>query len=75
MEDLVDQLRLALADSGNPISVRNVLPLINSLIHGTPHQQKVITWKKTHNLHYDKEGKEISDEELGQVGIGYWHLF
>ena len=75
IEDHIITLLLALADSGNPISVGNALPLINSLIHGTPHQQKVILWKKHHLLHYDKEGQEIADEELGQVGVGYWRLF
>ena len=26
-------------------------------------------------LHFDNEGKELEDEELGMVGIGYWRLF
>ena len=75
IEDHIITLLLALADSSNPISVGNALPLINSLINGTSYQQKFILWKKQHLLQYDKEDNEISDEELGQVGVGYWHQF
>ena len=75
IEEHIVTLLMALADSGNPLTVGNALPLINALIQGTPHQTKLINWKKIHLLHYDKEGRELKDEELGMVGPGYWRLF
>ena len=49
------------------------MPLINSLIQGTTHQQKLIAWKKSCSLHYNKDGSLIDDDKLGEVGVSYWH--
>ena len=75
IEPHIITLLIALSDSGNPLTVGNALPLINSLIHGTPYQQKLILWKKQHKLNYDNKGKEMDDNELGTVGVSYWRLF
>ena len=75
IEKHIVTLILALADCGNPLTVGNALPLINSLIQDTPHQQKVIDFKRKHKLNYDKDGIELSDSQLGSVGVGYWRSF
>jgi hypothetical protein len=75
IEDHIVTLLMAMADSGNPITVGNALPLINSLIQGTSHQKKLIAWKRTHLLNFERDGTEKSEEELRMVGPGYWHLF
>ena len=73
IEDHIVTLILALSDTGHPLTVGQCLPLINSLIQGTTHQQKLIAWKKAHSLHIDNNGNEIDEETLGEVGIAYWH--
>jgi hypothetical protein len=75
IEPHIVTLILALADTGNPITVGHALPLINSLINGTQYQLNVIEWKKKHRLDYNKEGEKLSNDELGQVGVGYWRQF
>ena len=75
IEQHIVTLLLALAESGSPLTVGNGLPLINSLIMGTEHQQKVIQYKKKLMLHFDKDGNEKSDEELGSVGAAFWRGF
>ena len=75
IEPHIITLLIALADSGNPLTVGNALPLINSLIQGTPYQQKLINWKKKHKFNFDNKGKEIDDNKLGVVGVSYWRLF
>lgn len=42
IEDHIVTLILALSDTGHPLTVGQCLPLINSLIQGTTHQQKLI---------------------------------
>ena len=44
-------LMLALSDTGNPLTVGQCLPLINSLLQNTSHQKRLIAWKKKHYLH------------------------
>ena len=74
IEPHIVTLLLAMADTGAPLSVGQCLPLINSLIHKTPHQLKLIEWKKKHNMHFNaSDGSIVSDEELGEVGVSYWN--
>lgn len=54
IEDHIVTLMLALSDTGHPLTVGQCLPLINSLIKGTTHQQKLIAWKKSHSLQTNK---------------------
>ena len=75
IEKHIVTLLLALAESGSPLTVGRALPLINSLIHGTEYQQNVIDYKKKLMLHFDKEGKQLKDDELGTVGVAFWRGF
>ena len=74
IEPHIVTLLLAMADTGAPLSVGQCLPLINSLIHKTSHQVKLVEWKKKHNMQFNtNDNSLICDDELGQVGISYWH--
>eukprot|EP00957_Ditylum_brightwellii_P082563 6276549-Ditylum_brightwellii.AAC.1 len=64
-----------MADTGCPLSVGQCFPLMNSLIQKTPHQDKLIAWKKIHKMQYNHDGSIKDDEELEELGVSYWNGF
>ena len=56
IEQHIITLLIAIADSGNPLTVGNALPGINSLIQGTQHRQNLIEWNR--NICYTLTMKE-----------------
>jgi hypothetical protein len=66
-KDIVDLL-IILSKIGSPVSRGNAIRLINEMIDGTIHQQRLKTYKKS-------RGFQQSEKEMGCVTQKYWYRF
>lgn len=64
---------IRVSETGIPLSVAESLLFINSVIHNTVHQKKLIAFKR-HHFSQDYLSSK-TDAELGTVGRNYWGSF
>ena len=69
IEDKIVELVLCMSNIKRSLSVSEGLSLVNELIVDTKLQDRLIDWKLKNNIFYSCK------EELGKVGVGYWHRF
>jgi hypothetical protein len=68
IEDNVVDFLILLAKLGSPISCGQGVYLINDLIRGTIHQERLLLYK-------EKQGIVQPDDKLGKIGHNYWYAF
>ena len=73
VEDKFVAIILALSDIGSPLTVGETMALIQSLIKGTPAQQRLIEFQK--RLKKDDTSSEFSSNCLGKISTKYYYSF
>jgi hypothetical protein len=68
IERNIIDLLIILSKIGSPVPRGNAIRLINEMIDGTIHQERLIQYKKA-------RGYQQSSEEMGRVGQKYWYRF
>jgi hypothetical protein len=67
-EDRIVQFIVQLGKIGSPLSCGQCIHLINDLIDGTVHQERLIQWKVRQNI-------KQSQDNMKRVGVSYWYAF
>jgi hypothetical protein len=67
-EDRIVELIIQLGKIGSPISCGQAVHLINDLIDGTVHQQRLVQWKMQQKI-------TQSQDNMKKIGSSYWYAF